>query len=116
MWGGFLLEIAPYFMHNLFLKISSFGASQPPPPCRLNIQNLTVIYSHGNAEDIGLDCDFFQFLAAGLRVNIVGYDYTGYGPRTNGAKPSERATYKNIEAVYNWVTKVKGVPEENVVL
>jgi hypothetical protein len=49
-------------------------------------------------------------------VNVVGYDYTGYGPKSGNRRPSERETYRNIEAVYDWVTKRKGVKEEDVIL
>lgn len=82
----------------------------------MNIQNITIIYSHGNAEDLGIAYNFFCALSEELKVNIVGYDYTGYGPKAGTEKPSEHAAYKNIEAVYDYVTKTKGVPEENVIL
>ncbi|KAH8513834.1 hypothetical protein H0E87_006915 [Populus deltoides] len=40
---------------------------------------LTVLYSHGNAADLGQLYDLFVQLKVNLRVNIMGYDYSGYG-------------------------------------
>jgi abhydrolase domain-containing protein 17 len=38
---------------------------------------VTILFSHGNAEDLGMIYDWFNDLARVLRVNIMGYDYTG---------------------------------------
>ncbi|CAI7934363.1 unnamed protein product [Closterium sp. NIES-54] len=40
---------------------------------------LTVLYSHGNAADLGQVHDLYVELSNMLRVNLLGYDYTGYG-------------------------------------
>ncbi|CAN1328203.1 Alpha/beta hydrolase domain-containing protein 17B [Linum perenne] len=39
----------------------------------------TVLYSHGNAADLGQMYELFIELRAHLRVNIMCYDYSGYG-------------------------------------
>jgi len=75
----------------------------------------TIIYSHGNATDCGAMFAYYANLSQSLGVNVVGYDYTGYGPY-NGV-PSEKQTYKDIEAVYAWVCKrVCPNPGEQVIL
>ena len=38
---------------------------------------VTILFSHGNAEDLGMIYDWFNDLARVLRVNIMAYDYTG---------------------------------------
>ncbi|TYI52289.1 hypothetical protein E1A91_D12G237000v1 [Gossypium mustelinum] len=43
---------------------------------------LTVLYSHGNAADLGQLYDLFVQLKVNLRVNLMGYDYSGYGAST----------------------------------
>ncbi|RWW02141.1 hypothetical protein GW17_00034789 [Ensete ventricosum] len=49
---------------------------------------LTVLYSHGNAADLGRLYDLFVQLKVNLRVNLMGlvarvlYDYSGYGAST----------------------------------
>ncbi|PNX97665.1 abhydrolase domain-containing protein fam108c1-like protein, partial [Trifolium pratense] len=42
----------------------------------------TILYSHGNAADLGQMVDLFIELRAHLRVNIMSYDYSGYGRST----------------------------------
>ncbi|KAH8500860.1 hypothetical protein H0E87_015912 [Populus deltoides] len=41
--------------------------------------SLTVLYSHGNAADIGQMYHIFTELSLHLNVNLMGYDYSGYG-------------------------------------
>ncbi|CAH9137711.1 unnamed protein product [Cuscuta epithymum] len=75
---------------------------------------LTLLYSHGNAADLGQLYDLFLQLKANLRVNIMGYDYSGYGASTG--KPSEYDTYADIEAVYECLQDEYGVSQEDVIL
>lgn len=39
--------------------------------------SVTILFSHGNAEDLGMIYDWFSDLARVLRCNIMAYDYTG---------------------------------------
>jgi abhydrolase domain-containing protein 17 len=59
---------------------------------------------------------FFQFsdLARVLRVNIMAYDYTGYG-KSNG-KPTEENCYADIQAAFKYLTEVRHIPPEQIVL
>ncbi|XP_055803848.1 uncharacterized protein LOC129872920 [Solanum dulcamara] len=75
---------------------------------------LTVLYSHGNAADLGQMYGLFTELSHLLRVNLMGYDYSGYG-RSSG-KPSEQNTYADIEAAYRCLEETYGVKEEDVIL
>lgn len=74
----------------------------------------TILYSHGNAADLGQMQDLFIELRAHLRVNIMSYDYSGYGASTG--KPSEFNTYYDIEAVYNCLKNEYGIKQEDVIL
>ncbi|KAK1438943.1 hypothetical protein QVD17_04756 [Tagetes erecta] len=76
--------------------------------------SLTVLYSHGNAADLGQMYELFCELSLHLRVNLMGYDYTGYG-RSSG-KPTEHNTYADIEAAYRCLVETYGVKEEDVIL
>jgi hypothetical protein len=40
---------------------------------------LTLLVSHGNAEDLNTSYGYMTKLATLLDVNVVGYDYSGYG-------------------------------------
>ncbi|XP_010943428.1 uncharacterized protein [Elaeis guineensis] len=75
---------------------------------------LTVLYSHGNAADLGQLYDLFVQLKVNLRVNLMGYDYSGYGASTG--KPSEYNTYADIEAVYRCLETEYGVSQEDLIL
>lgn len=75
---------------------------------------LTVLYSHGNAADLGQLYDLFVQLKINLRVNLMGYDYSGYGASTG--KPSEANTYADIEAVYQCLQTEYGISQEDLIL
>ncbi|KAG0479536.1 hypothetical protein HPP92_010394 [Vanilla planifolia] len=74
----------------------------------------TILYSHGNAADLGQMLDLFIELRAHLRVNIMCYDYSGYGASTG--KPSEFNTYTDIEAVYECLKREYGILPEDLIL
>ncbi|KAI3990689.1 hypothetical protein MKX01_022989 [Papaver californicum] len=74
----------------------------------------TILYSHGNAADLGQMQELFIELRAHLRVNIMSYDYSGYG--ASSGKPSEFNTYYDIEAVYNCLKRDYGTKQEDIIL
>jgi len=61
----------------------------------------TIVYSHGNATDIGAMFPIQVVLAHSLNCNVVVYDYSGYGE--SGGVPEEPNTYRDIDAVYDYV-------------
>ena len=72
-----------------------------------------IIYSHGNAEDIG-ECYFWlKYLHEKLKVNILAYDYEGYGLHKGSS--SENACYRDIKDVYDYLIHC-GVKENNIIL
>nr|BAJ94043.1 predicted protein [Hordeum vulgare subsp. vulgare] len=75
---------------------------------------LTLLYSHGNAADLGQMLGLFMELRSHLRVNIMCYDYSGYGASTG--KPSVYNTYYDIEAVYDCLKKEYGIGPEELIL
>ncbi|KAL2465423.1 alpha/beta-Hydrolases superfamily protein [Abeliophyllum distichum] len=74
----------------------------------------TLLYSHGNAADIGQMYELFIELSIHLRVNLMGYDYSGYGQ--SSGKPSEQNTYADIEAVYKCLEESYGAKQEDIIL
>lgn len=73
----------------------------------------TVIFSHGNGEDIYCCRKWICDLCRSLGVNVLAYDYTGYG--VNRSEPSEEACYADIDAAFAFLTE-KGVAPSNIVL
>jgi abhydrolase domain-containing protein 17 len=75
----------------------------------------TIIYSHGNATDLGAMFPLQVVISHSLDVNVLVYDYSGYGE--SGGVPDEAATYKDIDAVYDYVWEhVAGCNAGNIVL
>ncbi len=72
-----------------------------------------ILYSHGNAEDIGQLQDVFAlYVQHGYAV--FAYDYRGYG--TSQGKPSEEGCCRDIQAAYEYLTGTLKVPPERVIL
>ncbi|KAH6833332.1 alpha/beta-Hydrolases superfamily protein [Perilla frutescens var. hirtella] len=74
----------------------------------------TLLYSHGNAADLGQMYELFIELSIHLRVNLLGYDYSGYGQ--SSGKPSEHNTYADIEAAFKCLEENYGTKQEDVIL
>ncbi|ESQ49991.1 hypothetical protein EUTSA_v10021231mg [Eutrema salsugineum] len=74
----------------------------------------TLLYSHGNAADLGQMYELFIELSIHLKVNLMGYDYSGYGQ--SSGKASEHNTYADIEAVYKCLEETYGSKQEDVIL
>ena len=112
-------------------KLAEKFAFQPPPatykkytfpyidgkiPYHLNTKNpsgYTILYTHGNAEDLGQVRHHLDTLAECLNVNVIGYDYRGYGH--NLGSSSEKACYEDIEIVYNFVHYSLGIPTDKII-
>ena len=63
-----------------------------------------MLYSHGNATDIGGMFSAYAELAHLCNINVIAYDYTGYGSSLNsGNLTTEKQVYKDIESIYDWI-------------
>src|SRR5687768_11832536 len=74
----------------------------------------TILYSHGNAEDLGgVSYRLAQLHALG--VNVIGYDYRGYG-LSNGGRATAGKAAEDAVAVYDYVTRVVNVSPQSLIL
>ncbi|MGA2648317.1 MAG: alpha/beta hydrolase [Candidatus Sulfotelmatobacter sp.] len=72
----------------------------------------TVLFSHGNAEDIGDDEPLLERIrAAGFAV--LAYDYQGYG--TSEGKPTERHAYDDEDAAYNFLVQTMHIQPTKII-
>lgn len=72
----------------------------------------TLLFSHGNAEDIGDDLFMLdEYRSAGFAV--FAYDYHGYG--ASEGKPSEKAVYQDADAAYRYLTEQLHVPPNQLI-
>jgi fermentation-respiration switch protein FrsA (DUF1100 family) len=74
---------------------------------------LTVLFLHGNAGNISHRFEKLAvFRALGADVLII--DYRGYGRSTG--KPTERGTYRDADAAYEYLVATHGLDPKRVVL
>ncbi|MFA6104336.1 MAG: alpha/beta hydrolase [Victivallaceae bacterium] len=73
----------------------------------------TLLYSHGNGEDL---FDLKSFLAEynSHGYSVLCYDYEGCG--ASQSKPDEQHTYRDIEAVYRYMTGTLKIPPDKIIL
>lgn len=73
----------------------------------------TILFSHGNAEDIFTSTPFFEELSeAGF--NVLVYDYRGYG--TSEGSPSEKNSYEDIETAYNYLVNEQKIAPGKIII
>lgn len=73
----------------------------------------TVLFSHGNATDIGCMRDHMLDFSRQLQVNVMIYDYTGYG-LSSGA-PTMADTLADSEAAYDYLTRTYPISCKRVI-
>ncbi|KAH8236454.1 alpha/beta hydrolase domain-containing protein 17B [Drosophila bipectinata] len=74
----------------------------------------TLLFSHGNAVDLGQMSSFYLTLGSQINCNIFGYDYSGYG--MSGGKPSEKNLYADIEAAWQAMRTRYNISPETIIL
>jgi fermentation-respiration switch protein FrsA (DUF1100 family) len=106
----------PKHPNSLYLAIDIPLANQqtlsavylPNPKARY-----TILFSHGNAEDLFFVYPFLQLLEQ-HGFAVFAYDYPGYG-KTPG-KPTEANTYQAINAAYDYLTSQLNVPPSSIII
>ncbi len=73
----------------------------------------TILFSHGNAEDLGNVVPFMQQFHE-LGYSVLMYDYRGYG--TSEGSPSVRKTYQDIDAAYRWLVEEKKINPKTIIV
>ncbi|CAH1399521.1 unnamed protein product [Nezara viridula] len=81
---------------------------------RCPLARYTILFSHGNASDIGLMYPFFLDLCNKVCCNVFGYDYSGYGVSTG--RPSEKNMYADIDCVWRILISRYNIRPENIIL
>lgn len=74
----------------------------------------TLLFSHGNAVDLGQMCSFYIGLGSRINCNVFSYDYSGYG--VSSGRPSEKNLYADIEAAWQVLRNKYNVSPENIIL
>jgi len=91
-----------------------------PPNCSMSLnskyrdERRVILYSHGNACDIGGCTDTCELMARMLDAHVIVYDYPNYGASSKTAI-CESVLNSSIEAVYNRCMELQ-IPDENLIL
>jgi fermentation-respiration switch protein FrsA (DUF1100 family) len=72
----------------------------------------TILYSHGNGEDIEGVREVLELLQY-KGFSVLAYDYRGYG--TSAGSSSEKKSYKDVEAAYEHLVGELNTPAERVI-
>ncbi|AFZ56431.1 alpha/beta hydrolase [Anabaena cylindrica FACHB-243] len=78
-----------------------------------NQAKYTILYAHGNAEDLG-DIKGTLKKLRDLGFNIFAYDYRGYG--TSEGTPTENHAYQDIETAYNYLIEDLKIKPEKIIV
>lgn len=72
----------------------------------------TILFSHGNAEDLGSVVPFMQQFHQ-LGYSVLMYDYRGYG--TSEGQASTAHAKQDVAAAYHWLVNVKKVAPKTII-
>ncbi|SBT74781.1 alpha/beta hydrolase, putative [Plasmodium malariae] len=75
---------------------------------------LTILFCHGNGENIYMLYDYFYETSKIWNVNVFLYDYLGYGESTGTS--SEKNMYLTGIAVYDYMVDCLNIKPESIVL
>lgn len=99
---------------NFFWLYTALQSKIPAFYINQNPARPVVLFSHSNAEDLGMIYDWFREFARTLDVNVMAYDYTGYG--LSEKKPSEEDFYADIEIAFSYLTDVLDKKPSEIIL
>lgn len=81
-----------------------------------NENYMWLLLSHGNAENLQSVAKWVEgSLMQNVNINIIIYEYTGYGPEGKNFSPSEKYVYDDVDAVYEHLSKDKNIPDNRII-
>ena len=72
----------------------------------------TFVYSHGNSSDIGGCLAFAIMISYYFTVNVIVYDYVGYG--ISSGRPTENKIYDDLENVLAFTVIHLNIPLQKI--
>ncbi|WP_414513659.1 alpha/beta hydrolase [Nostoc sp. PCC 9305] len=110
----FLSQPSSYQDDPTILKLRSGKDTNISATYLLNTQaKYTILYSHGNSEDLGDIKQILEKLHA-WGFSVFAFDYRGYG--TSQGKSTESHAYEDINSAYNYLTQNLKIPPERIIV
>jgi len=76
-----------------------------------------ILFTHGNAEDLGLDNEqFCRRLSEATSFCVLAVEYCGYGPTRDERAPSELCCLANALAGYRWLVEQRYITSDRIYL
>lgn len=131
IYGAFALGVAAFSDRLIFLPPQASYRHHPAEdPSAINIltgdanviaarylnnpkSDYTILYSHGNASDIGTVTPILQALYD-QGFSVLAYDYPGYGH--SSGKPNESGAYNAIGVAFSYLTDSLDIPADKIIL
>lgn len=103
-----------YLTHPIMYLTTSRGNTIPAAYFHHPQSYYTILFSHGNGEDLGITSAYAFELCAVLKTSILCYDYSGYG--LSSGKPSEANVYADIDAAYTYLVSERRISPTRILL
>jgi len=98
-------------------EITKIEMDDGPPISAMYFKNpdarYTVLFSHGNAEDLGNLRDFL-IMYRDLGFSVLSYDYRGYG--TSPGKPTADNAYEAADAALKFLVEKQKVDSDHIIV
>ena len=101
--------------HKIALRCVSPPGAAMTLHARYTDKRHVVLYSHGNATDLGQCQDICEMIATMLDAHVVIYDYPNYGASSK-VSMSEAVLNSTIEAVYGRMTEMGVQPVQMILM
>jgi fermentation-respiration switch protein FrsA (DUF1100 family) len=106
-------QLSSYRDTNQIIKLDSGDGEEISAMYLANpTARYTILFSHGNAEDIGMSLPTLESIK-GMGFSVFAYDYRGYG--TSSGTASEENTYRDAEAAYDYLVNNLGIPANQII-
>lgn len=85
---------------------------------KLPNSSFTMLFSHGNGEDLGLLTNFVDDLANYCGTSVLAYEYPGYSVSrlVENHTPTEKGCLRAVDAAYSYLRDDQGLDAEQIVL
>ena len=109
-------------LHGWFIPGPAAAHSAHPEPAAHSARpelvagqpNLTILWFHGNAGNLGYQVDDLAALRQWTAAHIFIFDYRGYG--NSAGRPSERGFYRDARAAWRYLLTRPDIDPQRIIL